>query len=101
MNSPDYTFMHIKNSTLGDTYVADAVVIIDKDQGNMSVTNGIEQVLAKLKDQGIDFTEVKNVIYRDSDGLWDEVKVTKAGEFLSFSPLRIDTLDEALRAIAS
>jgi len=52
------------------------LVIVDLDLGNQSVTNDIRRVLRYIREQIgiITFDELKAVIYRDSDGYFDEVK---------------------------
>ena len=59
----------------------------------MTVTNDIEHVLAKLVDGGalIPGRKMQRVIYRDSDGEWDEVVIDDACCFVCFQPIMIGT----------
>ena len=54
----------------------DVLVIVDLDKGNMSVTNDIHRVWQYIREQigTIAFDGLKAVIYRDSDGYFDEVR---------------------------
>lgn len=66
------------------------IAIEDLDLGNKSVTNDIENVLCAIrfheenKHQGFkanfDFDN-KRIIYKDSEGIWDEVIVSQIEEF--------------------
>lgn len=47
------------------------ILIWDKDQGQMSITNDIENVVADIADHtGVDPIE-HTIVYRDSEGVWD------------------------------
>ena len=52
------------------------LVIVDLDMGNQSVTNDVHRVWRYIREQIgiIAFDELKAVIYRDSDGYFDEVR---------------------------
>jgi hypothetical protein len=50
----------------------DLVLIVDEDRGAMSVTNDAERVIAKLARDGA--LAGRRVLYRDSDGCWDELR---------------------------
>ena len=62
---------------------ADTIWIVDLDDGAMSVTNDAEAVVEQVvKDFGD-----KRVIYRDSEGQWDEL-LHHHGRFIDFAPGR-------------
>ena len=63
--------------------VVDGVVYIVDTNGPLSVTNDAEGVVATLND----IYPKHRVIYRDSDGLWDELMHDK-GTFAGFKPYR-------------
>lgn len=78
--------------------------IIDLNLGNMSVTNDIENVLRfiKRKQQRIYPISVEHVIYRDSDGIWDQIIFGKGtGEFISFQSINVTDQQEAIRIAKS
>lgn len=60
-----------------------AIVVEDMDRGR-SVTNDAENVIADLREQGMDLS--LPVIYRDTTGRWDGLKVHD-GRFAGFYPL--------------
>lgn len=62
------------------------VCVIDSNDGGSSVTNDIEHVVLDLIARGVDLTRAP-LIYRDSQGLWDEVVVGADGRFASFRSL--------------
>jgi hypothetical protein len=68
------------------------LVITDLDKGGKSVTNNMEAVLAQIaKDEEIDIHELGSerlIIYRDSDGYYDAVKIAASGA-VSFHPLSV------------
>jgi hypothetical protein len=66
--------------------VQGVVCITDLDQGGMSVTNDIENVLASIGRE-VDLEE-KNVIYRDSRGVWSGINHV-GSEFTGFRPIRV------------
>lgn len=72
-NKPDYSHS-IKNGVLR---------IVDQNLGSMSVTNGIEIVMKDLisKYGGISW---KQVIYCDSEGLWDGVRYYQDADTVDF-----------------
>lgn len=73
------------------------IAIVDLDQGNRSVTNDIENVLADLRadvgDLGGYF-----VIYRDSMGRWDGVRQRPSG-LVDFYPLGETDPEQAARRL--
>jgi hypothetical protein len=59
------------------------VFIVDDDLGGCSVTNAARRVVDVLS-----WTHPgKRVVYRDSEGRWDEM-IHNGGEFLRFAPFR-------------
>lgn len=50
--------------------------IIDKDLGNMSVTNDLERVLLDVATRVIESLDNYSITYRDSTGTWDRIIVT-------------------------
>ncbi len=75
------------------------LVIIDRNLGRRSVTNNIEAILAKIQRE----TSIKpqTIIYRDSDGCYDGIKVGENGR-ATFIPLvtqrPVKSEQEAVRA---
>lgn len=61
----------------------------------ITITNGVEKVIEELKGH---LRRGGRLIYRDSEGLWDEIVVEK-GKFVRFNVLRAPDLDAALKAI--
>jgi hypothetical protein len=59
------------------------VWISDRNDGAISVTNDAENVVMELHNK----YPGARVIYRDSDGNWDELK-HKGGQFTGFAPAR-------------
>jgi hypothetical protein len=54
-----------------DSSRADCVLVIDRDDGHLSVTNDAEKVVAEILEQ---FGVGRRIIYRDTMGRWDELK---------------------------
>lgn len=83
------------------------LVIHDQNRpGKKSVTNDIENVLAlifnELKEHDVERLcnlNLKKVIYRDSDGLYDEVVIDANRQFVEFKAIRTPELSEALKEI--
>lgn len=71
---PDY-FFHFVN--VGDINV---VVIIDKDEGGRSVTNGIENVLGEIEDSMGPVLRGQPIIYCDSNGIYDGIDAGTTGK---------------------
>lgn len=76
---------------------ARVLVIYDLNMGNKSVTNDIENVLAEIFDQIDELQPIDAVIYRDSEGIFDQVILGEGRTFKRFAPL-VET--EVLKAIA-
>lgn len=76
-------------------YKVEGSILWIEDKGGMkSVTNDIENVLADIaKDRGI---SNKKIMYKDSDGIWDEVraKITTKGKDVSISNLEFFPITE-------
>ena len=49
--------------------------IVDHNDGGKTVTNDAEEVIFHLASRGIDFSDLR-VIYRDTDGIWDELLIS-------------------------
>jgi transcriptional regulator with XRE-family HTH domain len=65
---------------------APVLVIIDFDLGGISVTNNMEAILAKIgRDEGLDLSAMA-IIYRDSEGYYDGVKMDGSGG-ITFYPV--------------
>lgn len=64
------------------------VIIRDLNKGNRSVTNDIEHVLNKIKNEVANIGN-KAIIYKDSDGIFDLVKTNADGTFLNFQSLNL------------
>lgn len=95
----DISFLLIKNEH------GSFIVIDDLNKGNRSVTNDIEYVLWAIKDYydaefSTDFPiDDFKIIYKDSDGVYDQVK-HQGINFDAFYPLRIEDMEEAIKAAA-
>ncbi len=87
------------------------LLIEDLDKGRRSVTNDIEEVLKEIQAELIDQSREENseplilakfgVMYKDSDGAWDEVVVQYPFHFRGFVMLPRDReLDELMREVA-
>jgi hypothetical protein len=72
------------------------ICIVDEGAGK-SVTNDVENVLEDLRREGINLARVR-LIYRDSQGLWDEIVVLD-DRFRRFRAIGARTLEAALDQI--
>jgi hypothetical protein len=70
------------------------LVILDRNLGNMSVTNDAEAVVESLTREGLLPTN-RRLFYYDSDGQLDEI-IHKDGEFVGFAPGPQKEADHAL-----
>jgi|LauGreDrversion4_2_1035121.scaffolds.fasta_scaffold35400_3 hypothetical protein len=75
------------------------IIIYDLDQGGMSVTNDLENIITKLKN------ELQNIndyilIYRDSNGTFDGIALNKKSEFSHFYGLGKSDKSQAITAAA-
>lgn len=78
--------------------IGNVVAIYDDYSGTeMSVTNDAEQVIDAIVSLGINLTG-KRVIYRDTDGRWDEMAI-RDNQFSAFRPIGEQSLEAALRKI--
>jgi hypothetical protein len=75
------------------TVHASVIAIVDRDQGR-SVTNDAANVIQDLADEGFDLSQYR-VIYRDTRGIWDELK-TENGRFAGYASLNETDLEAAL-----
>jgi hypothetical protein len=73
----------------------DVVVLEDLD-GKTSVTNDAESVVQYLAALGL---QGRHLIYRDTDGYWDELKHDGSGTFKGFRLIGAVRLNDALRAV--
>lgn len=64
----------------------DVLVLIDKNQGGLSVTNDAEAVIQDLVRLGYNVDALR-IIYRDTEWRWDGL-LTKDGKFAGFRPIR-------------
>lgn len=72
------------------------LVITDLNLGNKSVTNDADNVLRKIKAKG---DLCSKVIYQDSHGMWDEIIVGSAMQFMGFRSLNERDMQTALRRV--
>ncbi|MCC7144269.1 MAG: hypothetical protein IT349_19410 [Candidatus Eisenbacteria bacterium] len=73
----------------------DVVVLEDLD-GKCSVTNDAERVVRHLANVGL---KDRHLIYRDTDGVWDELLHDGSGTFKGFRLIGAELLNDALRAV--
>lgn len=73
------------------------ICIVDLD-GDKSVTNDIENVIDDLARAGIRLDGP--VIYKDSDGIWDEVLVSD-NKFKDFQFINVRKVEDAIAAVKS
>lgn len=73
------------------------VCIVDLDSG-ASVTNDVDNVLARISADGVDL-RAHPVIYRDSMGIWDEIVVNADGSFTGFLSINERNPDAAIAKI--
>jgi hypothetical protein len=79
--------------TVGVQVRDDVVVISDPEDGNTSITNAIDSVLAQVYSQNPDAPRV--VLYRDASGVYDGVAVDDEGQFQNFYPIQTTDADHA------
>lgn len=65
--------------------------IVDQDGGGRSITNDADAVIREIADRIVG----KRLIYRDTDGRWDEI-CHLDGRFTGFKPVGADSLQAAL-----
>jgi hypothetical protein len=65
---------------------ANFIAIVDRNGGGMSVTNDAEAVCSSLHRQG-KLPKTRFLIYRDSDGRWDQLVHDGEGKFLGFATI--------------
>jgi hypothetical protein len=88
----------------GPTYSAgtdeDTIWLEDADSGGMSLTNGMETALSQLLANGFDIKPETKLVYRDSEGSWDGVRVTSTRPMIiSFIGLGASSRQEAIKLI--
>ena len=72
------------------------LVIADLNQGNMSVTNDIYNVVKELSKK-YDMTQ-HHLIYQDSESIFDAIDLDANGNFADFKPLRCTDMNTAIEA---
>jgi len=65
--------------------INDLIVIVDLNLGNRSVTNDIENVIKEISINLL--LSDKIIVYRDSNGLYDQVLLNPRGLFERFKPI--------------
>lgn len=94
--------MHFDDLLAGADYttdiVGDVICIEDLDRGGPTVTNAAVAVIQHLAYQKFDLDRMP-VIYRDSQGTWDEM-IVRDRRFVGFAPIGAKTRCEALEIIA-
>ena len=73
------------------------VALIDRavEQQTMSITNDAENVVAYLHAEGVIDGKTR-LIYRDTEGRWDELMHDGHGHFIDFRPIGESTVEAAL-----
>lgn len=71
-----------------------AIAIVDQDNGGMSVTNDIENVVYEISAKERLNPEQYLIVYEDSEGIWDGWDAKKRG----FVSLRSQSLNDSLAA---
>jgi len=66
---------------IDDTTKQKAIIIVDQNTVGMSVTNDIEDVIEEICLQNNLNSPLVNVVYRDSEGIWDGYN-TKQKDFI-------------------
>jgi hypothetical protein len=73
--------------TIGDDTILVIVDRYDENNPSVTVTNNIDSVLSDI------FSELpkipSKIIYRDSEGVWDQIMVDLMGNFLTFAPIEV------------
>lgn len=75
--------------------VGDVVVIYDSCNGGKTVTNDVDCVLETITAE-LGCLAGKRVIYRDTDGIFDGIRINEAGRFAGFIGIRTDNEDAAV-----
>lgn len=89
--------MSARRSVYSFTYLEpdDVLCVIDMNApGSASVTNDAENVVEDLRHAGYDLSTAR-IVYRDSDGTWDEILVSN-GRFAGFGSLGAESESEAV-----
>jgi hypothetical protein len=81
----------------------DRILILRDLGGPLSLTNGVESVLEYLRaDIGIHINPPRAIVYRDTDGMYDEILIDRdRGTFSGFRSLGAITEADALYLIRS
>lgn len=78
--------------------LTEVVAIVDncsEKRPSRTVTNAADEIVAKLLASGL-LDGRKRLIYRDTEGFWDEIVYQPDRGFVRFAPLRTQRLDLAL-----
>lgn len=73
------------------------IALIDLDDG-MSVTNDAENVVFDLALKGL-LSRSKVILYRDTEGRWDQLLFNRYGHFTGFRAIGAPTREAALKAV--
>ena len=87
----------IKSAYTFETIDDNLIIIYDLNNGGMSVTNDIENVIAELKSNLGNICE-SVIVYQDSDGFFDGIALKEDGSFSHFYSL---STSNKLQAIAT
>lgn len=79
--------------------IEEVLVIFDKDNGGASVTNDVQNVLDKVQSKIGTLSNIERVIYQDSRGVFDEIRINDRGEFVGFYPVNKRSLSAAMAKI--
>jgi hypothetical protein len=88
MNKPraDFTWRIVRPPGLDDA----CILVVDKDQGRMSVTNDAEAVCAHVRANATEQHRAARIFYRDSEGRWDELLDDRPEVRFRVAPLDVD-----------
>lgn len=89
---PDFAVEYVRTSGI------EFVCVTDLDCGGRSVTNGIDDVIAELHRMDA-LRPGWRVIYRDSEGTWDEALLDDRLHFRDFRSLNRKSRDEAIARV--
>ena len=86
MNKPDYVYQ------VADFHGRNVIAIVDMNLGNMSVTNGIEQVVEDIAREKQIEPHHYMIVYCDSEAVWDGWDPVTS----EFIPLNTQTWEQAV-----
>mgnify|MGYP007022329574 CR=1 FL=1 len=79
---PVYTY-HMRR--VGGVDVLCIIDMYSDDNPSLTVTNGVDFVLGEISNKEKNIPDI--VIYRDTDGYWDRIKIKNESEFSKFTPI--------------